>query len=569
MATLQTFDTILKEFYIGPVQDQINSEVFALELFEKAVVDWNGKHCIIPVRVSRNSGVGWRGEGDSNPLPDAGSQGFTNLTVKAKYQYGRFNVTGPAISAAAKGSANSFISYVDAEMTHLVNDVRDKANLATISGGPVKGFIMNRSLTTDEMLSSADGEDSDGTLAEATIDADALVSMTRVDYDGDYTPFQTAVWSNMRTWVPVSLYRTDTLAPLMANNTTHVFVADGSSVAAGDLDVTFGENAGQLLLAMLSDSGAFTVADLNYGFDGIADPHSIAVVIKNFAQTVAGIGLDTALIAATAGTPPAGAGTCDADDNVGGFISTDVDVPGTTGNAVFNSIFGAIADSVPPVAADDAETAVEPAGIFTNLAYPDHHNALRSSTTNVHLLSTIVTCLTGAAGAAESHFNAADTNIAGGTDTTTGRADISIQRIQQVVDEVMKESGAEPDVILMSPLARQQYVQLLSGGFGAANGLRVDANAKTGKGSAGFLSLDYAGIPIHTSRAVPNGIMIFLSTDSWKLTELEKAGFADLDGNVLSRVSGQDAYEGYYRWYWNLVCTNPNQNAILCGMNLT
>ena len=498
MATLDTFDSILKEFYIGPVQDQINAEVFALELFEKAVVDWNGKHCIIPVRVSRNSGVGWRGEGDSNPLPTAGSQGFTNLRVKAKYQYGRFNVTGPAISAAAKGSANSFISYVDAEMTHLVNDVRDKANKAVVSGGPVKGFIMNRSLTTLEMTTSADGDDgADGNgLAVASLDDDTDYSATVVDYDGDYTPFQTAVWSNMRTWVPVSLYRTDTLQPLVANTTTHVFVADGSSTAAGDLDVTFGESTGRLLLAMLSDSGTFIQGDLNYGFNAIADPHAIAVVLKNFGQTVAGIGLDTTAIAATGGTPPSGAGTAAADDNAGGFISTDVATAGSTGNDVFNSIFGAIADSVPPVVGDDAETAVEPAGIFTNLAYPDHHNVLRSSTSNPHLLSTIVTCLTGACGAATSHFNAADTDI-GGSTTTTGRADVSIQRIQQVVDEVMKESGAEPDVILMSPLARQQYVQLLSGGFSAAgtstNGLRVDANAKTGKGSAGFRGASGAG----------------------------------------------------------------------------
>ena len=140
--------------------------------------------------------------------------------------------------------------------------------------------------------------------------------------------------------------------------------------------------------------------------------------------------------------------------------------------------------------------------------------------------------------------------------------------MQAVLDTVLRSSGSEPNAILMSPLARQQYVQLLSGGFAGASRFTPDPNAKAGKGSGGFLSLEFAGIPIHTSRAVPNGMMIFLSTDTWKIAELDKAGFADLDGNVLSRLANQDAYEGYYRWYWNLVCMRPNANAILCGMNL-
>jgi len=33
-------------------------------------------------------------------------------------------------------------------------------------------------------------------------------------------------------------------------------------------------------------------------------------------------------------------------------------------------------------------------------------------------------------------------------------------------------------------------------------------------------------------------------------------------------VSNQDTYEGYYRWYWNLVCTRPNANGIICGISL-
>jgi hypothetical protein len=55
--------------------------------------------------------------------------------------------------------------------------------------------------------------------------------------------------------------------------------------------------------------------------------------------------------------------------------------------------------------------------------------------------------------------------------------------------------------------------------------------------------------------------------DSWCLTELQSPGFADLDGNVLSRVGNSDAFEGYYRWYWNVVAKHPNNNCILIGYN--
>jgi len=138
-ATLDTLDSVLKEFYLGPIQDQLNNEVLALELMEKASVDWSGKRVIIPVHTSRNSGVGYRAEGGT--LPTAGSQGFAQLQVQAEFMYGRFEVSGPAIAAAKTGGKNSFISYVDAEMTKLVSDIRNEANQTTFSGGRVIGYL--------------------------------------------------------------------------------------------------------------------------------------------------------------------------------------------------------------------------------------------------------------------------------------------------------------------------------------------------------------------------------------------------------------------------------------------
>jgi len=138
-ADIDSLGAILKEFYLGPLQEQLNNEVLALDLFEKATVDWNGKQVIIPVHVGRNTGVDFTTEGGT--LPTATRQSFANLTVTARFLYGKFQITGPAISAAKSGGKNSFIGYVDAEMNKLVDDVRNSANSACFSGGRVVGFL--------------------------------------------------------------------------------------------------------------------------------------------------------------------------------------------------------------------------------------------------------------------------------------------------------------------------------------------------------------------------------------------------------------------------------------------
>ena len=63
-ASLASFASILKEFYLGPIQDQLNEETLVCEMFEKASVDWNGRQVIIPAHVSRNANVGWTAEGE-------------------------------------------------------------------------------------------------------------------------------------------------------------------------------------------------------------------------------------------------------------------------------------------------------------------------------------------------------------------------------------------------------------------------------------------------------------------------------------------------------------------------
>ena len=103
-ATIGTLDSILKEFYLGPIEEQLNNETLVIDLFEKATVDWQGKHVIIPIHIARNTTVGFKAETDSfndAGLPGVGNpinqQGYDNLKVTAKFLYGRFQLSGPAV----------------------------------------------------------------------------------------------------------------------------------------------------------------------------------------------------------------------------------------------------------------------------------------------------------------------------------------------------------------------------------------------------------------------------------------------------------------------------------------
>ena len=85
-ATLTTLSSVMKQFYLGPLQDQLNNEIMAFDLFQKEKVDWVGKEAIIPVRTARNTSPAFSA---SAALPTASQQTYASLTVQAKYLYGR------------------------------------------------------------------------------------------------------------------------------------------------------------------------------------------------------------------------------------------------------------------------------------------------------------------------------------------------------------------------------------------------------------------------------------------------------------------------------------------------
>jgi len=445
-ATQSTLSAILKEFYLGPVQEQLNNEMLILQTMEKSTVDWNGRVAIIPLHVSRNTGVAIAAEGGT--LPTAGQQGYERLQVNARFLYGRFQITGPAMSAAGKGGANSFIGWMDAEMNKLVTDVKNAADEMMISGGRCLGFINsnadNAAAATYEFFGNV----------EALEIARGLVA---------------AAGGELR----LQIVRMDTYASMVNDNGgANTFVTCASTDATARTFTTGAGNAGALDLDALPAGTACSV-------------------IVHATQD------DAACEAAVA------------------YLDN------------------------------------QPVGVFGNLGLPAHFGVDRTTATG--------------GGSAVLQTTAITNNLAAGQ----VRTDINLSRLQGTLDEVLVQSGHEPNVIYMNPVQRQMYSALFQLTAAGTSAVMNVSGEKSTHLNGGFSGLSYGSLPIKTSRHVPNGGVIFLKTDTWKLLELESHAFADIDGDVLIRVQNQDAYEGYYRWYYNTVCTNPNQNAILCGLTLS
>ena len=443
--------SILKAWYLGPVREQLNNEVMVLQLFEKATVDWNGRLCYIPIHTGRNTGVEFLAEGAT--FGTAGQQEWKHLTVRAHFLYGHFQISGPAIASAKSGGKGAFIGWMEAEMTRLVDDVKNAADQHFVSGGSCIGYL------------------------NANVASGAPAAWA---FDGDYGKLAAARTAGMTN---VSIGRMD-LPGFQSDGTTssNAFFLD--NVTAGVACTAVDEAGGTITLAALD-----TTASLAAGATAVSQGYGYPVYLTD-----------------------AGAGTqLTASQN-------------------------------------------QPRGVFANMSERNPFGVDKGGTN------------AGVAGA--NGTPACQPLVITCDPTNTGlpnanRAPLSVERIQQVFDEVALLSGKEPNIILCNPTMRAQYVAMMA----AAGNLYTDTRGAATKGDPGFLDLSFANVPLKFARHVPRGMMVFLETDSWKVAELQGGDFADLDGSSLRRTGTTDEWTGFYRWYYNLVCTRPNANAILVGIN--
>jgi len=434
-----TLGPILKDYYIGPLQEQLNNEVMVLQMFEKAKISWAGRQGIVPVHVGRNTGVGFRGENadwsTGTTALTAGTQTTKRLSFEAAYLYGRFEVTGPAIASAAKGGTASFIGALELEMDKLKEDIRNQADVSAISGGRVVGFLNQRKAG----LADADWEFR-GNFAKLI---QACAAKGGVGNPPQNVDIAAVDCSNFT---------------LTGEAVTYEFITTVASVNAAQINPA----AGTIQLTGALDTS------------GVADGFGVALVIK---------------------------------------------------------------EEIPALAYLDQE----PTGIYGNLGYVSLFGVDRGSDAGdaMELQSVIHTVSTDGDGDAE---------------------ELTLARMQETIDAINITSGMSPDVILMNPIDRAKYISLLNGI------VQMNPQGSAQSGDGGFLGLAYAGIPIKAARHVDRSLMLFLNTKCWKLAVLEDGKFADLDGSVLSRVSGKDSFEGFYKWYYNHYCYRPNANGVLTGL---
>src|SRR5438105_4457139 len=98
-ASLTTLNSILKEFYLPPVVEQLNNEVLLLSRLDSSDQEIVGTKAFIPVHNGRSGGIGARGEYVALPTP--GNQGFARASFDLTYQYGIVRVSGPSQAKTA------------------------------------------------------------------------------------------------------------------------------------------------------------------------------------------------------------------------------------------------------------------------------------------------------------------------------------------------------------------------------------------------------------------------------------------------------------------------------------
>lgn len=120
-ATLSTLSSILKDYYLPPVTEQLNNEVLLLQRLEKRDQELFGNQAIVPLHTGRSGGIGARPE--SGALPAPGNQVYAKAVYDLKYLYGRVRVSGPSMAKTAS-EAGAFLQSLKSELDGIRNDLR-------------------------------------------------------------------------------------------------------------------------------------------------------------------------------------------------------------------------------------------------------------------------------------------------------------------------------------------------------------------------------------------------------------------------------------------------------------
>jgi hypothetical protein len=156
-ASMTTVDGLLKEVYALRLEDQLQSETVAIKRIERTsdgvINNVGGRYVDFPIRVQRNTGIGYRNENEQ--LPAAGQQGYAAVHVPLKYGYGRVRFTGQVMELA-DSNFQAFASAMDNEMEYLKDDVAKDQNFIVYADGTgLRATITDSAASTSHTVDNA------------------------------------------------------------------------------------------------------------------------------------------------------------------------------------------------------------------------------------------------------------------------------------------------------------------------------------------------------------------------------------------------------------------------------
>ncbi len=137
--------------------------------------------------------------------------------------------------------------------------------------------------------------------------------------------------------------------------------------------------------------------------------------------------------------------------------------------------------------------------------------------------------------------------------------EISELDIQTALDTIEETSGSAVNFIVCSWGVRRALQKLFS-----ENRRIID----TVELSGGFKAMSYNGIPIVADRFCPKGSMYLLNTEDFTLHQLcDWQWLTGDDGKVLRQVPGKPVYTATLVKYADLICSRPNGQGLISGIN--
>lgn len=118
---LSGLSAVLKEFYLGPLCEQLNTEVLITQMFRVDSENLEGLKAVVPLHYGRSGGIGSRAE--LATIPSAGRQKYARAEYDLRYHYARVQVSGPSISKT-KSDAGAFLQAMKSELDFIRNDLQ-------------------------------------------------------------------------------------------------------------------------------------------------------------------------------------------------------------------------------------------------------------------------------------------------------------------------------------------------------------------------------------------------------------------------------------------------------------